>query len=210
MKSAVVDVGSPGFGAEILTSSVGNKNQACFNAYSHFWWLYEIEKSNRCYIQNSGNKKVSTCCAEDEDFFDVKTKILVNLCLFWKLFEIVICKQKPSTAEQLTHSSSTVFHCWDFCVICSASTLCFDWEIRVKIGRFLWQCRQSPLFWQRTTAKSVWWDHQWRFGILGLLGSSSRIFVTANRFFRFVVVVSGSSKVHRLLCRFLKVFTDKI
>ena len=37
LKSAVVDVGSPGFGAEILTSSVGNKNQACFNAYSHFW-----------------------------------------------------------------------------------------------------------------------------------------------------------------------------
>ena len=26
LKSAVVDVGSPGFGAEILTSSVGNKN----------------------------------------------------------------------------------------------------------------------------------------------------------------------------------------
>ena len=102
MKSAVVDVGSPGFGAEILTSSVGNKNQACFNAYSHFWWLYEIEKSNHCYIQNSGNKKVSTCCAEEEDFFDVKTEILVNLCLFWKLLEIVN-KNQAQQSSWLTH-----------------------------------------------------------------------------------------------------------
>ena len=65
-------------------------------------YLYEIEKSNRCYIQNSGNKKVSTCCAEEEDFFDVKTKISVNLCLFWKLFEIVN-KNQAQQSSWLTH-----------------------------------------------------------------------------------------------------------
>ena len=69
-------------------------------------YLYEIEKSNRCYIQNSGNKKVSTCCAEEEDFFDVKTKILVNLCLFWKLFEIVNKKQ----AQQSRAADSLIFN----------------------------------------------------------------------------------------------------
>ena len=72
-------------------------------------------------------------------------------------------KQKPSSPEQLTHSSSTVFHCWDFCVICSASTLCFDWEeIRVKIGRFL--CDVSRHYFDNEQRpKIVCWNHLWRF-----------------------------------------------
>ena len=160
MKSAVVDVGSPGFGAEILTSSVGNKNQACFNAYSHFWWLYEIEKSNRCYIQNSGNKKVSTCCAEDEDFFDVKTKILVNLCLFWKLFEIVN-KNQAQQSSWLTHlqrfSTAETF-VWSAQLrlfVLTGKKLELKLAVSSDVSRHYFDNEQRP--------KIVCWNHLWRF-----------------------------------------------
>ena len=74
------------------------------------------------------------------------------------------CKQKPSTAEQLTHSSSTVFHCWDFCVICSAWLRLFvltgkKLELKLAVSsdvsRHYFDNEQRP--------KIVCWNHLWRF-----------------------------------------------